>query len=297
VRALRIETTCRARPGRARSRSRARLARFSFRSLPGAAIAGIVNVTPDSFSDGGRFLDPAAAIAHGRRLADDGADLLDVGGESTRPGAAPVPEAEEARRVLPVIAALAGLAPVSVDTTKSAVAARALAAGASIVNDVSAGTADREMLAVVAAHDAGIVLMHRRGTPRTMNRLARYRDVVGEVKRFLERRVEAALRAGIRERAIAVDPGIGFAKNPSHNLALLARIDEIAALGFPVLVGVSRKRFLGRLLGAGVEARDDGTVAASLLALGAGARIVRVHDVAAMARALTVARAIWGAAR
>lgn len=254
-------------------------------------------MTPDSFSDGGRFLDVDAAVEQARRMADDGADCIDVGGESTRPGADPVAEEEELRRVLPVVERVAGVRPVSVDTTKAGVAARALDAGASIVNDVSGATADARMLEVVAERRAAIILMHRKGTPKTMNRLARYRDVVAEVRRFLEQRVAAALRAGIPREAIAVDPGIGFAKNLGHNLQLLARIGEIAALGVPVVVGVSRKRFLGRLLDLPVEQRVEGTIAASLLAVAGGARIVRVHDVGAVARALRVAQAIWGAAR
>ncbi|MBI2962363.1 MAG: dihydropteroate synthase [Deltaproteobacteria bacterium] len=272
-------------------------AAVSFARLRGPVILGVLNVTPDSFSDGGRFLDVDSAVAQAQRMADDGADWIDVGGESTRPGAEPIPEAEELRRVLPVVERIARLRPVSIDTTKAAVAARALDAGAAIVNDVSGATADPRMLEVVAGRRAAIILMHRKGTPKTMERLARYRDVVGEVKRFLQRRIAAALDAGVAPQAIAVDPGIGFAKNLEHNLQLLARIGEIAALGVPVVVGVSRKRFLGRLLGQPPDQRLEGTIAASLLAVAGGARIVRVHDVAAVARALRVARAIWGAAR
>ncbi|MGH7897329.1 MAG: dihydropteroate synthase, partial [Candidatus Binatia bacterium] len=206
------------------------------------------------------------------------------------------PEREELRRVLPVIEGLAGLAPISIDTTKAAVAAEALAAGATIVNDVSGAVADPRMLAVVAERGAEIVLMHSRGSPRTMAGLARYRDVVGEVRRFLAERVEAARRAGIPRRRIAVDPGIGFAKTARHNLRLLARLGEIVALGSPVVVGVSRKSFLGRLLDLPVDQRVEGTIAASLLAAAAGARILRVHDVGPMARALRVATAVWKAA-
>ncbi len=261
------------------------------------AILGILNVTPDSFSDGGRFGRVAHAVAHARAMVADGADAIDVGGESTRPGASPVGEAEELRRVLPVIRGIRGLVPISIDTTKAAVAAAALEAGAAIVNDVSGATLDPGMLGVVARHGAGIILMHRRGTPQTMQRLARYRDVVAEVKRFLSARIEAALAAGIQPGAIAVDPGIGFAKTLRHNLALLAHTSEIAALGFPVVVGVSRKGFLGKLLGQPPEKRVEGTLAASLIAVAGGARGIRVHDVAPMARALRVARAVWGAAR
>ena len=258
---------------------------------------GVVNVTPDSFSDGGRFLDPEEAAAWGRRLAEEGADLLDVGGESTRPGAEAVDEREELRRVLPVLARLRGLRPISIDTTKAAIAAAGLDAGATVVNDVSGGLADPAMLATVADRGASIVLMHRKGTPRTMQRLARYRDVVEEVKRFLAERVEAALRAGIAPERIAVDPGIGFAKTARHNLLILARIGQITALGFPVVVGVSRKRFLGRILDLPVDERVEGTIAASLLAAAGGARILRVHDVKPLARAVRVAAAIWQAAR
>lgn len=254
----------------------------------------MLNVTPDSFSDGGRFVEVDAAVAHARAMAAEGADLIDVGGESTRPAAAPVDAAEECRRVLPVIERIHHLRPLSIDTTKPEVAARALDAGAAIVNDVSAA-ADPRMLEVVAERGAAIILMHRKGTPRTMNRLARYGDVVREVCDYLAARAGAALAAGIAPDAIAVDPGIGFAKNLSHNLQLLARIDALVALGFPVAVGVSRKRFLGRLLDRPPAERLEGTVAASLLALADGAAIVRVHDVGPMARALRVARAVWAA--
>ena len=266
--------------------------------LEGPAILGVLNVTPDSFSDGGRFLDVEGAVAQARTLVRDGADAIDVGGESTRPDASPVTASEELRRVLPVVERIASVAPTSIDTTKAVVAARALDRGAAIVNDVSGATVDSGMLRVVAERGAAIILVHRKGTPATMNRLARYHDVVSEVRRFLAKRIEAALAAGVKHDMIAVDPGIGFAKNLSHNVTLLARLGEIVSLGFPVVVGVSRKRFLGRLLdGAPPEERVEGTVAASLLALAAGARVVRVHDVAPMARALRVARAIWGRRR
>jgi dihydropteroate synthase len=260
------------------------------------AIVGVLNVTPDSFSDGGRFESVEHAVAHAEAMAADGADVIDVGGESTRPGASPVGEAEELRRVLPVIRRIRGLAPISIDTTKAAIADAALAAGAAIVNDVSGATQDANMLRVVARRGAGIILMHRLGTPQTMQRLARYGDVVAEVKRFLSRRIEAALAAGIPRGAIAIDPGIGFAKALRHNLALLAHTSEIAALGFPVVIGVSRKGFLGRLLDQPPDRRLEGTIAASLIAVAGGARGIRVHDVAPVARALRVARAIWEAA-
>jgi len=257
------------------------------------AILGILNVTPDSFSDGGRFVDVESAVAHARAMVADGADVIDVGGESTRPAATPVDAAEELRRVLPVLERIRGLTSISIDTTKAAVAAAALRSGATIVNDVSGATLDPAMLRVVAERGSGIILMHRRGTPRTMDRLARYRDVTAEVKRFLSARIEAALAAGIPRGAIAIDPGIGFAKTLRHNLTLLAHVSELATLGFPVVVGVSRKRFLGGLLGPSAQARVEGTVAASLIAVAGGARGVRVHDVAPMAGALRVAQAIW----
>jgi dihydropteroate synthase len=258
---------------------------------------GVLNVTPDSFSDGGRYLDVDRAVERARQMADEGADLIDVGGESTRPGAEDVPLAEELRRVLPVVRAVhaeVGL-PISIDTSKAEVAARAIDAGAELVNDVSAGLGDRGMLPLVARTGTAIVLMHRRGTPRTMQRHARYGDVVLDVKRHLERRVAAALAAGVPREAIAVDPGIGFAKNLRHNLALLARLDELATIGVPIVVGVSRKSFLGRLLDVPLEDRAEATVAASLLAVQHGAKVIRVHDVAPFARALRVAAAIWAA--
>jgi dihydropteroate synthase len=270
-----------------------RIRRSPLAALPRPAILGILNVTPDSFSDGGRFLAVDAAVAQAKTMAREGADILDIGGESTRPGASPVDEEEELRRVLPVIERVRGVLPISIDTTKATVAARAIEAGAVLVNDVSGATADPEMLPVVAARGAAIILMHRKGTPQTMDRRARYRDVVGEVKAFLAKRIEAALAAGVAPDRIAVDPGIGFAKNATHNLTLLARIDEIVAFGFPVVVGASRKRFLGRLLALPPAERLEGTLAASLLAVAGGARLVRVHDVAPMARVLRVAQAIW----
>jgi dihydropteroate synthase len=267
---------------------------------PSAVVMGVVNVTPDSFSDGGAFLDPGRAVAHAHRLVAEGAAILDVGGESTRPGAPAVSVKEERRRVVPVIERIVRAhgsdVVVSIDTTKSEVAAAALDAGARIVNDVSAGLADRRMLGIVARARAGIVLMHRRGTPRTMQRRTRYRDVVAEVAAHLARRLAAAAKAGIGAGDVALDPGIGFAKDGEQNLRLLRRLDRLVALGAPVVVGVSRKSFLGKILDLPVDQRMEGTIAASLLAVAAGARIVRVHDVAAMTRALRVADAIWGAA-
>jgi dihydropteroate synthase len=252
------------------------------------AVMGIVNVTPDSFSDGGRFLDPDAAVRHGLELAAAGADLLDVGGESTRPGAEPVGEDEELRRVLPVVRRLAVEAgvPVSIDTSKAAVAAAALDAGATIVNDVAAG-ADPDMLPAVATAGAGLVVMHMRGEPRTMQQDPHYDDVVMEVGDFLVDRLAAARDAGIQGASLCADPGLGFGKTAAHNLELLARLGELVArVDVPVLVGPSRKSFIARVLGDDLVARDDGTLATAVWAVDQGARIVRVHDAGAAADAL-----------
>jgi dihydropteroate synthase len=249
---------------------------------------GIVNVTPDSFADGGRFFDTGAAIEHGRGLADAGAAILDVGGESTRPGAQPVDAAEEVRRVVPVVAALAGDgAQVSVDTTKASVAAAALDAGAALVNDVSGGQRDPDMLAVVAGAGAGFVTMHMRGTPSTMQAEAHYHDVVQEVGAHLRSRVDAAIAAGVEETAILADPGIGFAKTVEHNIALLRALPELATrAGVPLLVGTSRKSFLGTLLGdLPVDERDEATLATTVWCFERGTAVVRVHDVASSVRA------------
>jgi dihydropteroate synthase len=250
---------------------------------------GIVNVTPDSFSDGGLFLDPDVAIEHGLTLAREGASVLDIGGESTRPGAEAVDAAEELRRVLPVVRALVAQSgvPVSIDTTKAVVARAALDAGAAIVNDVSGGTADPEMLGVVSAANAAFVAMHMRGTPRTMQNEARYDDVVREVGDALRGRVRAAIGAGVNERAIFGDPGIGFAKNLEHNVALLRSLPEVAArAGVPLLVGTSRKSFLGRILGSMDLDRDDATLATTVWSFVRGAAMVRVHDVDGARRAV-----------
>jgi dihydropteroate synthase len=259
---------------------------------------GIVNVTPDSFSDGGRFLDPERAVAHGRELAAQGAEILDVGGESTRPGAAAVSATVERDRVGPVIAALAGpggpSARVSVDTSKATVAEAALDAGATIVNDVTALRADPVLAPLCAERDCEVVLMHMLGTPRTMQDNPTYDDVVDEVKAFLATRIEVAAAAGIAEERIWIDPGIGFGKTVDHNLELLRRLGELRELGRPIVVGTSRKRFLGALTHREVDARLGGTVASSVLALIAGAEILRVHDVREMRRALTVVEAIEG---
>jgi len=253
---------------------------------------GIVNVTPDSFSDGGRFLDSEAAIAHARRLREEGAAILDVGGESTRPGAEPVPEDEELRRVVPVIEALDG--DISIDTTKAAVARAALAAGATIVNDVSAFRFDPAIAAVTAEAGAGCVLMHMLGEPRTMQADPRYGDVVSEVKAFLEERLAFAVAEGVPEQRVWLDPGIGFGKTVEHNLELLARLGEIVAIGRPVVIGASRKSFLGKLTGRQTDERLAGTIATTIIAYERGARIFRVHDVAPNADALQVAGATVG---
>ncbi len=249
---------------------------------------GIVNVTPDSFSDGGRHQDEHAAVAHGLALAARGAALLDVGGESTRPGAAAVDASEELRRTLPVVRELVARAsvPVSIDTTKAVVAAAALESGAAMVNDVSGGTADPDMLRVVAETGAMFVVMHMRGDPRTMREAARYDDVVREVGDELRARIDAAISAGVRGDALLADPGIGFAKSAGHNLTLLAALPDLAArVEVPLLVGASRKSFLGRVLGdAPVDAREEATLATTLWCFLHGAAVVRVHDVASSYR-------------
>jgi dihydropteroate synthase len=254
---------------------------------------GIVNVTPDSFSDGGRFLEVDAAVEHGLELAAEGADLLDVGGESTRPGADPVPEEEELRRVLPVVERLAAAGMrVSIDTAKLRVARAALDAGAALVNDVSAFRTSPELAALVAERGAGCCLMHMLGEPRTMQADPRYEDVVSEVKAFLEERLAFALGEGVPEESVWLDPGIGFGKTVEHNLELLRRLEEIVAIGRPVVIGTSRKSFLGKLTGGRPEGeRLPGTIATNVMALERGASVFRVHDVAPVVDALTVAAA------
>jgi dihydropteroate synthase len=259
---------------------------------------GVLNVTPDSFSDGGLFLAPDRAIEHGLRLVADGADIVDVGGESTRPGAEPVGVHEEQSRVVPVIEGLVAAgasAQISIDTSKAAVAAAALAAGASLVNDVTALRADPEMAGVVAGSGAECCLMHMRGEPRTMQADPRYGDVVDEVKAFLEERLAFAVCEGIGEERVLIDPGIGFGKTVEHNLELLRRLHELLVLGRPIVIGTSRKSFLGRIAGdADAVARLGGTVASNVLALERGASVFRVHDVAPVGEALAVAAATLG---
>jgi dihydropteroate synthase len=265
---------------------------------PPYTIMGVVNVTPDSFSDGGAFDDSVAAIAHARRLAAEGAAIIDVGGESTRPGADPVPAGEELARVQPVVAGVADLGlpvQISIDTMKRAVAEAAIDAGATYVNDVTAFRHDPEMAVLVAERGVDCCLMHMLGEPRTMQRNPSYRDVVDDVKAFLEERLAAATAAGIAECRIQLDPGIGFGKTLEHNLELLRRLDELAAIGRPLVIGTSRKTFLGRLTGRDVTERVYATVATMVLAFERGARVFRVHDVAATADALAVAAATLAA--
>ena len=253
---------------------------------------GVVNVTPDSFSDGGQFLDPRAAIAHARQLVDEGADILDIGGESTRPGSLPVDETEELRRVLPVVDGIVGLGvPVSVDTTKPGVMRAAIAHGAAMVNDVLA-LRTPGALDAVASSNAGVCLMHMQGEPRTMQANPSYADVVGEVRAFLGERVAACESAGISRERIVVDPGFGFGKTAEQNLALLRGLPELAALDVPVLAGLSRKSTLGQITGRPVEGRLAASLAAALLAAERGAKIVRVHDVAATRDVLAVLAAV-----
>jgi dihydropteroate synthase len=256
-------------------------------------VMGIVNVTPDSFSDGGRFADPGAAVAHGLRLVEEGADLLDVGGESSRPGAEPISLDEELRRVVPVVRALAGrtTVPLSVDTTKAQVARQALEAGAHVINDITALQGDPELAEVVRSFGAGVILMHMQGTPATMQRSPTYDDVVSEVHDFLKARLQAMSDLGIAGQQVALDPGIGFGKTEEHNWQLLARLEELGQLGRPLCLGVSRKGFLGRLLNRPADQRLAGGLAVVCQALGRRAvQVIRVHDVAATRDAVEVYR-------
>ena len=265
--------------------------------MTAARIMGIVNVTPDSFSDGGLYLDPEAATAHGRELVAEGADILDIGGESTRPGAAEVGATEEIRRVVPVIEALtADGATVSIDTSKAEVAAAAIDAGATIVNDVTA-LADPAMAPLCAERGVELVLMHMQGTPRTMQENPSYDEVVTDVRDFLAGRIESAVAAGVAEERIWVDPGIGFGKTVDHNLELIKRLGELRTLGRPILLGASRKSFLGKITGSEVGERIGASLAAALIGVQAGADAVRVHDVAATRDALAVLEATRSAGR
>jgi len=259
-----------------------------------ARIMGIVNVTPDSFSDGGEFLDPQRAIAHGRELAAEGADILDIGGESTRPGSQAVTAEEELARVGPVVEALAGDGgpPISIDTSKFAVAEAALGAGAEMVNDVTALRADPDLANLCAERRCEVVLMHMLGDPRTMQENPVYDDVVDDIKAFLAGRIEYAVSQGIEEERIWIDPGIGFGKTVEHNLELHRRLGELADLGRPIAFGSSRKSFIGKLTGTDVDQRLGGSIASNVIAYANGAAMLRVHDVEPMRQALAVADAI-----
>ncbi|MGK2932828.1 MAG: dihydropteroate synthase [Solirubrobacterales bacterium] len=253
---------------------------------------GIVNVTPDSFSDGGEYFDADKAIRHGHELIAAGADVLDIGGESTRPGAEAVPADEELRRIVPVVEGLVGTVPISIDTAKAAVAATAIDRGATIVNDVTGLRGDGDMAPLCAERGVEVVLMHMLGTPRTMQNDPTYGDVVAEVRDFLLERTDLAVAAGIDRDNIWIDPGIGFGKTLEHNLALLAATDDFAATGLPVLVGPSRKAFIGKIDGSVEGDRVGGTIAACLQALAGGSSMVRVHDVGPVVQAIRVAGAI-----
>lgn len=256
-------------------------------------VMGILNITPDSFSDGGRYFDPDAALRHGIEMVEQGADLLDVGGESTRPGSDPVSAEEEWRRIGPVIRSLGSKvdAPVSVDTMKREVASKAMEVGASIVNDVS-GLRDPAMVRLVAGSRAGAVVMHMVGNPKTMQTHPEYTDVVRQVRSFLRERIQVLEAAGVDSEAIAVDPGVGFGKTQEHNLALLNHLDRLASLGHPVVVGVSRKSFIERLGGGEPAERLSGSLAAATLAVAKGAHVMRAHDVRETVRAMRVADAV-----
>ena len=253
-------------------------------------LMGVLNVTPDSFSDGGKYIDVEAATAHGVELARDGADIIDIGGESTRPGARPVSAQEEKERVLPVIRGLrrALSIPLSIDTYKADVAQAALGEGADIVNDISALTFDPRMVSLVAGEKVPVVLMHMQGTPQTMQQRPFYRDVLQEVKDFLLGRIRFALESGVSRDRIIIDPGLGFGKELEHNLALLGGLSALASLGCPLLVGPSRKAFIGKLLEAGPEDRLEGSLAAAVVAVLGGSNIIRMHDVREARRALRI---------
>ncbi|HET6661980.1 MAG TPA: dihydropteroate synthase [Rubrobacter sp.] len=273
----------------------------TWRNSPGPAVVGILNITPDSFSDGGEFLDPGAAAEHAATMFDEGADILDVGGESTRPGSDPVSQEEEIQRVIPVLERILSVRPeavISVDTYRSGTATAALEAGASLVNDVTALRGDPRIASVIQEAACPVILMHMQGEPKTMQKEPHYEDVVREVRDFLAERAEYAVAAGIRPENVILDPGIGFGKNLQHNLALLQNLDAIVDLGFPVLIGASRKSFMEKITGV-QEARDrvSGTVATTVLAYERGATFFRVHDVRANREALAVAEAVLHTSR
>ncbi len=264
-------------------------------SIDRTLVMGIMNVTPDSFSDGGRFLRHDNAVHRGLELIQQGVDLIDVGGESTRPGSLPIMEEAEIKRVLPVVKTLVTKAPVSIDTTKAAVAAMVLEAGAFLVNDVSGLTADPDMPRVIAEHDAHCCIMHAKGEPRTMQINPHYDDLIGEICDFLDRQIEVALKAGVKQHKIWIDPGIGFGKTVEHNLQIIRELDQFKRFGMPILLGASRKSFIGAVLnGASPLERVDGTIAACIIGMMNGAKVLRVHDVERVVPAVRVAEAILG---
>jgi dihydropteroate synthase len=270
--------------------------RDSYLPLDSVVLMGVLNVTPDSFSDGGRWLDAEAAVDHGLEMAEAGAAIVDVGGESTRPGAQPVSEDEELRRVIPVVEALAPAGPiVSIDTRKPAVASRAVEAGAQIVNDTLGEEGNDAMDEVAAESGAALVVMHSRGTPQTMRDLTAYDDVVDDVVQWLVARAERAQASGVARESLVIDPGIGFAKSPEQNLELLAGLESFVDTGYPVLIGTSRKSFMGAVLDLPVEERLEATVGSVVLSVTKGAKFARVHDVREVARAVAMAEAIMGA--
>lgn len=262
-------------------------------------LMGILNVTPDSFSDGGEFQQAASAIVQAEKMVRDGADLIDIGGQSTRPGAAQISLAEELKRVIPVIKAIRqqnniSQIPISVDTTRAAVAEAAIAQGANILNDISGGTFDPQMLPIAAKLDVPIILMHIRGTPQTMQTLTTYQDLLGEIKVFFQQQIDKAIACGVRKSNLIIDPGIGFAKDARQNIELIQKLDQLQTLGVPILVGASRKSFIGKLTGQ-TDPKDRvwGTAAACCGAIALGADLIRVHDVAPMRDVVKVADAIW----
>jgi dihydropteroate synthase len=266
-------------------------------SLDHVAVMGVLNVTPDSFSDGGLWIDPSAAVKHAHQMIAEGAAIIDIGGESTRPGAVDVPEDEELRRVMPVIERLSAESdvPISIDTRKASVARKAVAAGASIINDTSGEVSDKSIDAIALDTGAAIVIMHSRGTPETMRSLVEYGDVVNDVRSFLSARGDELTQRGVDPARVVLDPGFGFAKNPGQNLVMLQRLDEISSLPFPILSGTSRKSFIGAVLDVPEDQRLEGSTATVALAVWKGASIVRVHDVEATVRTVRMVEAVRGA--
>lgn len=263
-----------------------------------AYVMGVLNVTPDSFSDGQRFFEPQAAVEHAFRMEEEGADLIDIGAESTRPGAEPVPLKEELRRILPVLEGLSGSlkVPISIDTYKSQVAEEAIQCGAEIVNDISGLNFDPDLKNLIARYDVAVIVMHMKGNPRNMQQNPQYRDLLGEIRSYFERSISAAAQAGVSSEKIIVDPGIGFGKTLPHNLEILRGLESFKVLGKPIMVGVSRKSFLGKILNLPVDDRLEGSIAAAAYAVMRGANIVRVHDVASTVRALRTIETIDKAA-